>query len=242
MAYYVMIEKKKGIYEKINIVGLDKFRRNSGFKNDGMSLEEIDNFTGSFLDEKEMKMYLLNNRVLSPEDINKKITIRRKNKDEFIKVMYDPIYMRGLLYLNPSFLERRICSLKDDSLFLKKLIAKYERKYNYSSSIHNIRAILEYRIDSNMDMYTELRNFFSAEIYQRNIEGEVEVDKKTGEVLPKYKSLHDLAAFVLNYDMTLAEKERETVSTKDNGQSTIRVRKRINRNDPMEGQYSFFDE
>ena len=99
MAYYFMLENKKGSWEKLNIPNSKYFRKISRYKQySACSLEEIDYFTMMFDDEEELRMSLLKEGILTPDNINKPLSIRLPRRDTFKKVMYDFLYQKDLIY------------------------------------------------------------------------------------------------------------------------------------------------
>ena len=233
MAYYLTIRKGKN-YKLLDVTSLDRFERLSAFKNSGMSLYEVDKFTTKFKDENDLKTYLCQNEALEVEDFAREISIRRKNKDKLEKVRYDIAYMEDTKYFDYSYLRNRIVSLQNDNIFIDKLLSYYRNSYCNNSMIYLINSIMIGMNDSSIDIGTVLDEFVKKELFDTNI--------INGEARLKYKSLHDLAMFVRNYDQKYLSKKH--LDDKDNieNKDKIKVKKRVKKNEPMEGQYSLFDE
>lgn len=210
MAYYLTV-KEKNNYKLLDISSLEEFQRLSKFKNNSYSLEEIDLFTSNFADEIELKKTLFEQGILPLEDITKEISIRRKNKDELIKVMYDLVYNGNSKFLNEEYLRNILLTLQNDKVFLNKLLNHYRNNYK-QENLAKIRAILSGYTGNSINIYEALNSFFIEEIY--------DIDYNTGFTKIKYKSLHDLAMFIYTYlsqkgksqidiDLNKANKNRE---------------------------------
>ena len=91
MAYYLTI-KDKNDYKLLDITNTIEFQRLSRFKGISYSLEEIDLFTSNFYNEIVLKRKLYEYGVISLDEITKDISIRRKSKNEYKKVMYGLVY------------------------------------------------------------------------------------------------------------------------------------------------------
>lgn len=233
MAYYLTVKKGKD-YKLLNVSSLDKFERLSNFKNIGMSLYEVDNFTTKFKDENELKTYLCQNGTLDVDDFLREISIRRRNKNKLEKVRYDVAYMEDVKYFDYSYLRDRIVSMQNDSNFIDKLLSHYRNSYCNNSIIFLLNSIMLGMTDYDIDIGTMLDEFVTKEIFDTNI--------VTGEAHLKYKSLHDLAMFVRNYDQKYLSKKSSHDKDDTEKKAKVKVRKRISKTDPIEGQYSLFDE
>ena len=65
MAYYFMVEKKKGEYIPLDINNSKYFTRTSNLKGNSARLYEIDNFTTMFNDENELRESLVKEGILN---------------------------------------------------------------------------------------------------------------------------------------------------------------------------------
>lgn len=246
MAYYLTI-KNKNDYKLLDITSVEKFKRLSKFKNNSYSLEEIDLFISKFSNEIELKTTLFEEEIISLEDITKEISIRRKNKDELIKVMYDLVYSSNSKFLNEEYLRNILLTLQNDKDFLNKLLNHYRSNYK-QENLAKIRAILTGYRGNSINIYEALNSFFIEEIY--------DIDYNTGLTKLKYKSLHDLAMFIDNYlkqrgksqtdiDLNTLNRKRELeelqklLKTKENKKKPtpyVRTKKKYN----LDGQTSLF--
>lgn len=233
MAYYLTMKKGKN-YNLLNVTSLDRFERLSNFKNIGMSLYEIDKFTTKFKDENELKTYLCQNGTLDVDDFTREISIRRRNKEKLEKVRYDVAYMEDAKYFDYSYLRNRIVSMQNDNNFINKLISYYRNSYCNNSMIYLLNSIMLGMTDSDIDIGTILDEFVKKEIFDANI--------VTGEAHLKYKSLHDLAMFVRNYDRKYLSQKSSHDKDDTEKKDKVKVRKKVKKTDPIEGQCSLFDE
>lgn len=191
MAYFLTI-KEGNNYRKLDISDMVKFERLSSFKGSTCSLEEIDKFTSKFANEQDLKLALYNYNLITIDEFLKDISIRRTNKKEnsgLEKVMYDPVYERSYKYLDIEYLRSILLEKQKDYNFLGKLVIRYRNSHVNGITINGIRNYL-FSIPGR-NIYDLLNEFYVNEIISVNEKGEANI---------KYKSLHDLAMFIFNYD------------------------------------------
>lgn len=251
MAYYLM-QKKKGNYYSIDISNLEQFKRKSKFKNDCYTLEELDAFTSKFEDEVELKRCLYDNNLITIEDITNDLSIRMKYKEELKKVAYGFIYKKDKEFVNPNKdrLRATVLSLQDDIVFLKKLVSHYRGSYSNALTIAEIGQYLITNGNCDVNIYLSLNYFFANEVFKEN----------KGTVSIKYKSLHDLALFTIDY-ITKKEAEKHGLSPSyeyfltckrlfelqkeliiEEKKNKNKEKKKVLKKGQIEGQISFFDE
>lgn len=255
MAYYITI-KDKDDYKTIDISNHVFFERLSNFKGDRYSLEELDKFTSNYANELAFRESLLFDGLLDEEEVFKDLSIRMKTKDKktkeviYDKVMYDPVYNDSKKYLDINYLTYKIKSLSYDYNFLNKLLNHYRNSYVNNRTNAYIREFMFGNPELNI--YNLLDEFIYREIYNYKL------DNETGEYIitsVKYKSLHDLAMFVYNYEhkITLTKEEinkelKEFIAylkregmmpKKEVNTEPKKVKKRVK--GLVEGQTSFFD-
>ena len=227
MAYYIVI-KDKDNYRKLDISNMKEFTRISKFKN-GYSLEELDLFTSKFNNEVELKRCLYENNIINYDDILSDISIRIKNKDKLDKVRYDFVYSDSFKYLDIMYLKSTINILSNDLVYLNKLLSYYRNSSCNNENISKIRWILLGNDGYELNLHNVINDFITREVFK--------INRDTGEVSVKYKSLHDLAMFTYNYsnkkkdnkvDLLKLQKEILTGNTKS--------KKLINQ---IEGQMTF---
>lgn len=230
MAYYIVI-KDKDNYRKLDISNMKEFTRISKFKN-GYSLEELDLFTSKFNNEVELKRCLYENNIINYDDILSDISIRIKNKDKLDKVRYDFVYNDSFKYLDIMYLKSTINILSNDLVYLNKLLSYYRNSSCNNENISKIRWILLGNDGYELNLHNVINDFITREVFK--------INRDTGEVSVKYKSLHDLAMFTYNYsnkkkdnkvDLLKLQKEILTGNTK------TKSKKLINQ---IEGQMTFF--
>ena len=249
MAYYFMVEKKRGQYLPLDITRSACFTRESKLKGIGCQIREIDLFTSSFNHEKELREHLLLTGILAPEDANRDLSVRIKSKGKYKKVMYDFLYQDAIQYLvDPRLLINRINNkLADqDYRFVYEFASHFSNDYGCSSTALDVLRYASdsirmgntykhfYDRDENGDMeLTRLVKLIIYEKFQRN-DGKIVY---TGKV--NHLNLHRVIAFVDNYDKKVAE-ERQCQLLSNN---TFTSKKRVlKKNDYIPGQFNLFDE
>lgn len=230
MAYYIVI-KDKDNYRKLDISNMKEFTRVSKFKN-GYSLEELDLFTSKFNNEVELKRCLYENNIINYDDILSDISIRIKNKDKLDKVRYDFVYSDSFKYLDIMYLKSTINILSNDLVYLNKLLSYYRNSSCNNENISKIRWILLGNDGYELNLHNVINDFITREVFK--------INRDTGEVSVKYKSLHDLAMFTYNYSnkrkdnkVSLLKLQKEILT----GNTKTKSRKLINQ---IEGQMTFF--
>ena len=241
MAYYFMIRDKVG-YKSINLNNHPCFEKKSKFKDFRFSLEEIDNFTSIYANELALRESLWYNGLLDDEELFREISIRFKVKEELKKVKYGPIYQESFKYLNPVFLNYKLKSLCADKNFQDKFLSYYRGCSINKDIIYAIRAC--FYGDPELDIYKLIDEFMNREIYNRKYN----LDTRSYDYLSiRYKSLHDLAMFVYNYEtkpeMSKYEIDEELKDFicyfKNETESSKPLV--IKKSKVLEGQTSFFD-
>lgn len=197
MAYYLTI-KEKNNYKELNISTLSEFKRISKFKGSSYSLEEIDLFTSKFNDEIDLKSKLYQKGIIKKEDLVRKIEVRMKSSGKLVKVQYDLVFKEQLKYLDIEYLRMKLLSFSNDNPFLNKLLNHYRNSYN-QEALRQINALINGYKDNDIRMDSALNLFFKDEIFLTNYD--------TGVTKIKYKSLHDLAMFIYNYEKTKEDKQ-----------------------------------
>lgn len=230
MAYYIVI-KDKDNYRKLDISNMKEFTRISKFKN-GYSLEELDLFTSKFNNEVELKRCLYENNIINYDDILSDISIRIKNKDKLDKVRYDFVYSDSFKYLDIMYLKSTINILSNDLVYLNKLLSYYRNSSCNNENISKIRWILLGNDGYELNLHNVINDFITREVFK--------INRDTGEVSVKYKSLHDLAMFTYNYSnkkkdnkVNLLKLQKEILT----GNTKTKSKKLINQ---IEGQMTFF--
>ncbi len=241
MAYYFTIRKGKE-HIPLDLTNHPYFERLSEFRGNKYSLEEIDRFTSSYANELALRESLYYNGLLDKDNAFREISIRYKNKSKLNKVRYNPVFQESLKYLDPVFLNYKLKLLCTDITFINKFLSYYR-----NSSVNNeiISAIRAYSYGNpEFNIYSLIDEFINREIYNRKYN----YDKNCYEYISvKYKSLHDLAMFVYNYekepDMSKNEIKEELTKFINyyNKDSKINHFKVKTRKKVLEGQTSFFD-
>lgn len=230
MAYYIVI-KDKDNYRKLDISNVKEFSRISKFKN-GYSLEELDLFTSKFNNEVELKRCLYENNIINYDDILSDISIRIKNKDKLDKVRYDFVYSDSFKYLDIMYLKSTVNILSNDLVYLNKLLSYYRNSSCNNENISKIRWILLGNDGYELNLHNVINDFITREVFK--------INRDTGEVSVKYKSLHDLAMFTYNYSNKKKDNKVELLKLQKEiltGNTKTKSKKLINQ---IEGQMTFF--
>ena len=224
MAYYMMCEKKRGDYELVDITRSDLFSRTSKFKNSGCDLLEIDSFTTQFRSEEALRAYLFTAGLLSSSNVNKNLTIRRKNKGNYDKVEYGFLYQKDIDYItDPRKLIKRILNklYAEDLRFIGSFANHYINHRECSSTMPDVRHYVNESVR---------RGYMSSGFYETDENGDNLIERAVKLLIYKYyqeyngritykneivyRNLHSLICFVNNYDKKHEEelaKEEEKV-------------------------------
>ena len=226
MAYYFMVESKKGTYIPLEIKKSIYFQivKSKYTKPYAYTLEEIDSFTMMFNNEQELRNVLIAEGILPMEYYNKQLSSRLLQKGNYEKVRHDFLYQKDLEYTaDPTKIIELITQKyhENDFVFLQKFASNFSKYYECSttapevsqSSAASIREGKRYylleSVDKNGDLLvTRLIKLLIYKHYEQN-DGTI---KYKDEV--NYRNLHSVIAFINNY---YKRKEPETEQIKING-------------------------
>lgn len=221
MAYSLSVEIKKSQYMNLPIDKLqDKglFYKLSTFKKPGLcSLEEIDLFTTQFHNELELRKVLLENGILPVNLSNKNITIRYKSEGEFKKVMYDLFYQKDIENIvEPKKIIESIYERfkKGEYDLILKLFIHFQKHRDCSSTASEIIYYIEDTVRKNtINGHLFEKDENNDEIIVRGLKLLIyEYRQKFGKIYYqnkiKYRYLHDIIAFVNNYDKQEEKEEK----------------------------------
>ena len=242
MAYCLTI-KNGNNFRLLDISSLTYFDRLSKFKDKySYSLNEIDKFTSYFDNEIYFREYLYNSGIITLDEITKDLSIRMKSKDKLVKVEYGLVFSDVKKYFDEVYLIASILSKQNDYVFLNKLLARYRNSYSNNENIALIRNIMIG--NSNISIYRVLSDFVFNEIYSKHYNEQI----NDFEYNLKYKSLHDLAMFVHNYDNKKDElflkEELDELKEKlayKKMECITKVKRRVKKRNEIEGQLSIYD-
>ena len=248
MAYYLMIETKKSMYQELPIENSKIFTKLTNYRKTGAcSLQEIDLYTTMFYDEQELRKSLYEEGILSPELINKSLSIRTIQNGIRKKVPYDFLYQKDLEYLmNPNKIITEINqrNFANDFIFIRNLAEKFQSYHECNASLNTNRRskYLDER-DRQGDNLTV--RFLKLLIF--NYE-----QKPTGEIIYydtiKYSNLHHLIAYMNNYNNKhQAEKPLENSNNSqirlfDTSKPLTKTKTKNQKKTTIDGQFSMFDE
>lgn len=221
MAYYFMVEEKIGKYQPIIIDNniLYQIKRKQYVKPGAYGLKEIDMFTSMFENELSLREFLLNQKLLTPAQKDKPLSIRFYKNDYYNRVNYGFLYRKDKEYLtNPKTLYKYIIDIysEEDYTFIKKIAEHFSHHYECAATATDVMWGVTHTIDSgtkhelltrrdeNGDLpiarlikliiYKSTRDYSGNTIYKTEI---------------NYRNLHELIAFINNYN-----KPKEPVYTK----------------------------
>lgn len=213
MAYYFMIESKKGKYEELNISDSKYFQSvNRRYKKPcAYTLEEIDSFTLMFNGEDELRNILYREGIISYDNYYKPLSIRYSMKDVYTKVPYDLLYQNSTLYImDPMKLIEVIIKryYNNDFMLIKKIATTFMNFRRCSSTAPEVRQYVDDSIRNgcrsrNLDLVDENGDKIIYRLLKLIIFDSYD-DYYSGRVIYKnkinYRNLHVLIALLNYYD------------------------------------------
>ena len=237
MAYYFMVERKKGEYQALNIASSRYFQVIPRYKQQcALTLKEIDDFTMMFNGEAELREKLVEEGIISESLSLKPLSARNLNSGKYVKVEYDFLYQKDIEYVyDPSKLIQSIMKryYNNELVFIKALAQKFSklRKCGVTApEVANLcqssicqgtrhRGLEEVDKNGNIPVLRLLKLIIlkSYECPNGYIEYKNEVE---------YRNLHDLIAFINNYDKKNAvpEKTPETKQTSNIKEEQLEIK------------------
>lgn len=211
MAYYFMVEKKKGTYQPLNIASSKYFPTIPRYKTPcALSLKEIDDFTMLFNNEEELRKILVTEGILPIDMSTKALSARNLNSGKYVKVEYDFLYQKDMEYIyDPSKLIKSIMKryYNNELKFIKELALKFSRLRKCSVTAPEVANLCQTsiyqgtkhrgleEIDKNGDNpVLRLLKLIILKSYEQS-NGYIEYKNEV-----EYRNLHDLIAFINNYD------------------------------------------
>lgn len=237
MAYYFMVERKKGEYQALNIASSKYFQTIPRYKTPcALSLKEIDDFTMMFDNEDELRIALVQEGILPANLSTKQLSARNLNSGKYTKVEYEFLYQKDMEYVyDPAKLIKSIMSRYYDNelVFIKELAQKFSRlrKCNITASeVANLcqssiyqntrhRGLEELDKNGNTPVLRLLK-LIVLKSYEHS-DGYIEYKNEV-----EYRNLHDLIAFVNNYDKKNKQQKEttekvQTIIVEENVQESI---------------------
>lgn len=226
MAYYFMVEKKKGEYLPLDIRCSRYFQLSPKYKKAcAYTLQEIDLFTMMFNDEEELRKVLLLEEIIPVNLSTKSLSIRTLIKGTYNKVPYDFLYQKDIEYImNPIKVIETIMKryYQNDFVFIKKFADYFSNHYECKSTAPEIRQLAEIsiregkrnyhldEIDKNGDkQVARLVKLLILKHYERP-DGFIDYKNE-----PNYRNLHDVITFINNYDKKLVINKETTKEQSD---------------------------
>ena len=249
MAYYFMVEKKRGKYDKLDITKSSYFTKFSNFSKEGAcNLQEIDYFTMMFNNEGELRTRLYEEGILDDSTVNRPLSIRLYKNDQYKKLPLDFLYQKDMEYIaNPKLVIREIMKRDHHNDF--KFLESYGRYFckhydcsvtaadlfNYANT--SIKTGYRYRhlddIDENGDITSVRMTKLLIYKYFQSRSGKTyyQYDKIN------YTQLHMIIAFMNNFD-----KKAKKDIIEEPSYSVVKPKTKTKKKDPIPGQFSLFDE
>lgn len=251
MAYYFMIERKRGQYQSLNISSSKYFQTIPTHKKIcAYTLKEIDDFTMIFDNEAELRKHLVLEEILPISLINKSLSIRYLTGGKYVKVEYDFLYQKDLEYIyDPSRLISLILKryYNKEFVFIKKLASNFAHHFECSTTAPEVARLAEASV---------YQGYPHRSLEERDLNGDIMIarflkllilkhyEKPNGKIEYKdevnYRNLHDLLAFINNYDKKNEVKEIEQVEKKQEEIKVLtKTKSKKKKNYHIDGQMGF---
>lgn len=259
MAYYFMVESKRGQYLPLNIKKSIYFQPVSSKykKTFAYSLEEIDSFTMMFNNETELRNVLIQEQLLTQKLKHKPLSIRFLTKGEYEKVRYDFLYQKDLEYIaDPTRVIKFIMQkyYQNDFTFIQKIASHFSKYHECSSTAPEViqaanasirdgkRNYLFEMIDRNGDLLVPRLIKLIILKHIQNMDGTITYKNEVN-----YRNLHTVIAFINNYyfkneptieQIIMEEFNHQEQSTLLN-KPEVKTKTKKKNTTPLEGQLSF---
>ena len=212
MAYYFTVEIKKGNNIPLEIKNSIYFQtiQRKYTKDCAYSLQEIDSFTMMFDNELELRERLVEEGILPFELFKKPLSIRFYKNNMYKKIPYDFLYQEDIEYImEPDRLISLIMKryYQNEFIFIRKLSSHFSEVYECSTTAKEVVRLSEASIfqgqrhigleelDRNGDMPVSRMLKLLILTHYEKPNGMIEYKEQVN-----YRNLHDLIAFVNNYD------------------------------------------
>jgi len=189
-----MVNYKLGFYKNGSIKSIDLSKI---VVSKSTKLENIDEFTSRFINEKELKLYLLDMGIINESYIEEdlKILYTYNEKIEQLPI----VYKLQNKYLDVAFLRMKLKNLSKDIKFLEKLIELYSDGIKYNNQSMNISDIKLYirevRKNGGYAFYSKLLDFALDDLFIKAI-----TRKNKQQYIINYRSLRKLGLFMYRYE------------------------------------------
>lgn len=266
MAYYFMVEKKRGEFQPIDICKSKYYFNGRKYdKKCAYSLDEIDSFTMMFNNEEELRKVLVNEDLLDIELMNKPLSSRNYSKGQYNKVPYGFLYQRDMeLIAEP----KRVIDLilykyyyKSEFVFIKRFADCFSNFYECRITAAEVRNLSADSIrigmwNRHMDEVDKNGDILVKRLIKLLIYKHYEMDSGYIKYNDKinYRNLHMIIAFIRNYnkeeDKPVIKATNETIVqlTLEQDKSfslenapKVKTRTRKKKNINLEGQITFDD-
>src|SRR5574344_1620453 len=167
--------------------------------NNANDLINICNFTMQFHNKGELLLYLIQNKIISPNSINKDIVIMYKYNKEYKHLRYGITYNDDRVYLNPDRLLMELLTKRNDYDFLKRLVNNYHNVFPVMAITSEMLSYINsmvYTGQSSVNYDLLMQEFVSRIIYKYDSKKKSIATDSNGEALIDAKQLRDLAMYV----------------------------------------------
>ena len=252
MAYYFMVESKKGKHLPLDIKSSIYFQptKTKYDKPCACSLDEIDGFTMMFDNESELRHVLMTDGILTMELLHKPLTTRFLRNGKYEKIRYDFLFQKDLEYVaEPLKVVEYIMKKyhQNDFVFLQKFARIFSNYRECSTTAPEVaqssaasiregrRHYLLESVDKNGDLLVarlvKLIILKHTELSDGTINYKDEVN---------YRNLHSVIMFINNYEKKQEEQTEKIIEPPsiELEPTASKVKKRKIREE-IDGQISF---
>jgi hypothetical protein len=181
--------------------------------NNANDLINICNFTMQFHDKGELLLYLLQNKIISPNSINKDIVIMYKYNKEYKHLRYGITYNDDKKFLIPDRLGMELLTKRNDYDFLKRLINNYRNVFPVMAITNELLVYVNdmtYTGHSNINYDLLMEEFVNRIIYKYDSKSKSLATDKNGVLIVDPRQLRDLAMFVVYQNNKVKEITKES--------------------------------
>src|SRR5574344_557572 len=181
--------------------------------NNANDLINICNFTMQFHNKGELLLYLIQNKIISPNSINKDIVIMYKYNKEYKHLRYGITYNDDKKFLIPDRLGMELLTKRNDYDFLKRLINNYRNVFPVMAITNELLVYVNdmtYTGHSNINYDLLMEEFVNRIIYKYDSKSKSLVTDKNGVLIVDPRQLRDLAMFVVYQNNKAKEITKES--------------------------------
>ena len=181
--------------------------------NNANDLINICNFTMQFHNKEELLLYLIQNKIISSNSINKDIVIMYKYNKECKHLRYGITYNDDKKFLIPDRLGMELLTKRNDYDFLKRLINNYRNVFPVMAITNELLVYVNdmtYTGHSNINYDLLMEEFVNRIIYKYDSKSKSLATDKNGVLIVDPRQLRDLAMFVVYQNNKAKEITKES--------------------------------